>query len=285
MKGRIKMKKSIILFVLVLISQRLESQTDSVKSNWSNKGIVSLNISQIAFTDWTQGGDNAITYTFIGDFAFNYAKELWSFKNSLKLAYGQTKIAEADFKTNNNELYLESVYTRDIGIWVDPYISNLIRTTIAPGFDYGKTPRMEIANFFDPGYISQSIGIGINKSEVIKTRLGLGFQEVITNKHTNYTDDAATEDVESFKFETGIESVTDFDWNFMENMNLKSKLRLFSRFESLDVWDVRWDNTISAQVNKYIVVNINVLTIYEKSQSLRTQIKEALQLGITYTLF
>ncbi|ROL62396.1 DUF3078 domain-containing protein [Bacteroidetes/Chlorobi group bacterium ChocPot_Mid] len=281
------MKKILFILTIFFIGNTLLAQEqETPKSNWSNKGIVSLNISQISFTDWTQGGDNAITYTFMGDFGFNYAKDVWSFKNNLKLAYGQTKIAEDDFKTNNNELYLESVYTRDIGIWVDPFISNLIRTPIAPGFDYKVTPWEEIANFFDPGYISQSIGVGINKSEIVKTRLGLGFQEVITSKYRKYSDDPKTTDKEeAFKFETGIESVTDFNWNFMENMNLKSKLRLFSRFESMDVWDVRWDNTISAQVNKYIVVNLNLLAIYEKNQSLRTQIKEALQIGITYTLF
>ncbi|MFH1049530.1 MAG: DUF3078 domain-containing protein [bacterium] len=282
------MKKFFIIYLLVFGYASLFSQeADTSKSNWTNKGIVSLNISQISFTDWTQGGDNAITYTFMGDFGFNYAKDLWSFKNSLKLAYGQTKIAETDFKTNNNELYLESVYTRDIGIWVDPFIGNLIRSTIAPGYDYSTSPeKTEIANFFDPGYISQSIGVGINKSEMIKTRLGLAFQEVIANNHwEKYTNDPTTTEEEKFKFETGIESVTDFDWKFMENMNLKSKLRLFSRFESLDVWDVRWDNVISAQVNKYIVVNLNLLVIYEKNQSLRSQIKEALQLGITYSLF
>jgi hypothetical protein len=71
----------------------------------------------------------------------------------------------------------------------------------------------------------------------------------------------------------------------MDNMLYKSKLRLFTRFDQLDVWDVRFDNTISAQVNKYIVVNLNVLVVYEKSQSLRTQVKEALQLGVTLNLF
>jgi hypothetical protein len=272
----------IFSFATIIFAQ----EGDSVKSNWDNKGIVSLNISQISFTDWTQGGDNAITYTFMGDFASNYIEEVWNFKNSLKLAYGQTKIANADFKTNDNELFLESVYTRDIGIWVDPYVSNIVRTTIAQGYNYDGDERTEIAAFFDPGYISQSIGVGINKSEIIKTRFGLGFQETFTNKHRNYSDDPETTDkMEAFKFETGFESVTDVQWGFMENMMFKSKLRLFTRFENMDIWDVRWDNTISAKVNKYIVVNLNVLAIYEKSQSVRTQLKEALQIGITYTLF
>jgi hypothetical protein len=53
----------------------------------------------------------------------------------------------------------------------------------------------------------------------------------------------------------------------------------------MDVWDVRWDNTIAAQVNKYINVRLNFLTLYEKSLSARTQFKEALLLGFTYTFF
>jgi hypothetical protein len=98
-------------------------------------------------------------------------------------------------------------------------------------------------------------------------------------------DDKKTLDkIERFKLETGIESVTEGSYLFAENMLASSKLRLFSRFNSLDVWDVRWDNTITAQINKYFNTNLNVLLIYEKSQSLKTQVKEALQLGITYSI-
>jgi hypothetical protein len=53
----------------------------------------------------------------------------------------------------------------------------------------------------------------------------------------------------------------------------------------LSVWDVRWDNLITAKVNDYVSVNLNVLVIYDVNESLKTQIKEALQLGISYTLF
>lgn len=280
--------KYLIIALIFLFSTFVvkPQQSDSTVSPWKNKGIVSLNISQISFTDWTQGGDNAITYTFKGDFAFDYSKPEWFLKNSLKVAYGQTKIASEDFKTNDNEFFLESVYSRDFNFWVDPFISNIIRTTIAPGYSYTETDRTQIAAFFDPGYISQSIGLGINQSDLVQTRLGLAFQETFTNKHTQYSNDPeTTNEEEKFKLETGIESVTDFNWNFLENMLLKSKLRLFTRFEHIEVWDVRWDNTISAQVNKYIVVNLNALIVYEKSQSARTQIKQGLQLGITYSIF
>jgi len=60
---------------------------------------------------------------------------------------------------------------------------------------------------------------------------------------------------------------------------------LFGRFEDMSVWDVRWDNTVTAKINDYFNVNINVLLIYDVDETLKTQLKEALQLGISYSLF
>ena len=114
----------------------------------------------------------------------------------------------------------------------------------------------------------------------------MAIQETFSSEKylKKYTDDPATTKIEKFKFETGLESVTEGNVEFAKNMLLNTKLRLFTRFNMLDVWDVRWDNTITAKVNDFVNVNLNVLIIYEKSQSLRTQIKEALQLGFTYTI-
>jgi len=52
----------------------------------------------------------------------------------------------------------------------------------------------------------------------------------------------------------------------------------------MEYLDVRWDNLITAKVNNYINVNFNFLVVYERKQTLRTQIKEALQLGIIYNI-
>ncbi len=70
----------------------------------------------------------------------------------------------------------------------------------------------------------------------------------------------------------------------MENIFYKGTLRLFSRFENMKYWDVRWDNLINAKVNDYVNVNFNFLVVYERKQTLRTQVKEALQLGIIYNI-
>lgn len=119
----------------------------------------------------------------------------------------------------------------------------------------------------------------------MKTRLGIAFQEVFTNRQRKFTDNPETKDrIEAFKLETGIESVSNADFKVMENISYKATLRLFSRFEKMKYWDVRWDNTITAKVNDFVNVNLNVLIVYERKQTLRTQIKEAFQLGIVYNI-
>ncbi|MGC8653166.1 MAG: hypothetical protein ACP5US_04155, partial [Candidatus Kryptoniota bacterium] len=115
--------------------------------------------------------------------------------------------------------------------------------------------------------------------------LGLAVQEVFANKYRQYTDNLSTPNAaEAFKLETGLESVSQGKVQIAENILLTSGLRLFTRFESLDVWDVRWDNVLAAKVNSFVNVNFNFLLVYQKDQSLTTQMKEGLQLGLVYTI-
>ena len=146
---------------------------------------------------------------------------------------------------------------------------------------------VQIVDFLDPFNFTEAVGFIYDQIPNFSTRLGVGMKQTWSDKFAaTYSDDPDTpNEIEKFRNETGIESVTEYSIDFLENMNFNTYLRLFGRFEDLSVWDVRWDNTITAKVNKYVSVNLNVLVIYDVSESLKTQIKEALQLGISYTLF
>ena len=280
--------KNKLFFSLVLLftfSISLYSQQDSVKLNtWIPTAAAGLNVSQLALSNWTQGGENSITYTFNGTGGLVYKSIGWTFKNNLKFAYGRTKLGGTDFRTNDNELYLESVISKDINWPVAPYFSNTVRTPLGIGYTYDTNPPKEIAAFFDPGYLSQSVGFTYQKEKGFDTRLGVAVQETFTRNNTQFSDDPATLKVEKFKAETGIESVTNGEYVLAQNMLFKSNLRLFSRFKSLDVWDVRWDNSIIAKINDYLNTSLSYLLIYQKDQSLKAQMKEGLQLGLNYTI-
>ena len=281
-----KLNKYLTIILFAFMATAVSAQTpDSLKNIWEPSLTVGLGLNQAAFSNWVKGGENSIAWSVFEDFKLNLDGDVWSFKNQIKAAYGRAKIGSETYKTTDNDFYMEDVASYNVGWAVSPFFSNSIRTQVAKGYDYKKPDAPNISDVFDPGYVTQTIGFTYDKYKPVITRLGIGFQEVFTNKFTQYTDDPATlNEVEKFKFETGIESVTDLKYTLDTNIKYGFKLRLFSRFESLDVWDVRWDNVITAKVNSWLSVNFTYLLIYEKDQSPYTQTKQTLQIGIVYTL-
>jgi len=269
----------ILLFTVICFAQ------DTSKVVITSKANVGINISQISFTNWAQGGENSFTWTLLGNYSITTKSEKWTTKNTFKFAFGRTKLGAQDFRTNDNEFFIETLISKNVGWAVDPFFSNSIRSPITTGYSYKTKVPERIADFFDPGYVTQSLGFTYDKVKGIKSRLGIALQEIFTNRQRKFSDNPATKDrVEAFKLETGIESVTSSEFKLMENINYKGSIRLFSKFENMKYWDVRWDNLITAKVNDYVNVNFNLLVVYERKQTLKTQIKEALQLGIIYNL-
>lgn len=282
------MKKIFLILFLFTTFISAQDVADSLlKQGWNPSGVLGVNLSQIAFKDWTQGGSNALAYTLFSNFNLIYFDHPWKWRNSLKAAYGRTKLEDQGYRTTDNEFYFESIITRKINWPLDLYLALTVRSSITKGYDYKVNPANQIVDFFDPGYVSQSLGFQFDYREIFFSRLGIALQQTLANKFaTAYTDDIGTTNkIENFQFDTGIESVSGVKYNFYDNMTYLSLLRLFTRFSSIDEWDVRWDNIIATKVNDYITVNFNVVLVHEISQSRRTQFKEAINIGISYSLF
>ncbi len=253
---------------------------------WIPTMVTGLNLSQIAFSNWTQGGQNALAWTVTANVGYNYRGQTWGLQNHLRASYGRSKLGGASAITTDNNLLLENVLTYNVGWTTDPFFSNTVITTIAEGYSYSSGVPVPIANFFDPGYVTQSLGFSYGKTDNFNTRLGLATQEVFANRYRQYTDNPNTPNkLEAYKFETGLESVSHAKLQIAQNILLTTGLRLFTRFKDLSVWDVRWDNLIVARVNSFVNVNFTYDLVYQKDQSLTTQMKEGLQLGLTYAIF
>lgn len=283
------------LFVLLFLSVSINiyaqdadstASADSLMNDpyWDPSIVTSFNLSQIAFTNWSKGGENSFSWVVGGDFGLKNLDSVWRFSNMLSVEFGKTQVGDQIVKTTDNEITLESVLSYHLGWAVNPYVSNFVRTQLTEGYDYEKDPAEQIADFWDPGYVTQATGFTYDKLENFRTRLGIAFKETFTNEFTQYSDDPETVEIEDFKFETGVESVTGANYNLDDNIVFTTSLRLFSRFEMIDVWDVRWDNKLTASVNDIIKVNFTYLVVYEKAQTPKTQTKQALQVGVVYTI-
>ena len=280
------MKKTLILITIIFVAAlSVRAQDKKSEEGWQNSGVIGINLSQTSFTNWSQGGENSLAFSLFGNFEANYLTSQWTFSNKLKLTYGKTKLANQESRINENEFYLEDVYSYLAGWKLNPYVSNIAQTVLAAGYDYGVSPAVQQSAFFDPGYLSQSAGFEYVKGNTFKSRVGISLQETFTSQFTKFSDDPTTREIEKSKVETGIESVTELKTPVVENVTYRSYLRLFGRFEEPGVWDVRWDNTLTMKVNSFLNVNLNVLVVYKKVETPKTQVREALMLGVSYTLF
>lgn len=251
---------------------------------WQKQLVGNLNVTQNSFDNWSAGGEDAWSWQIDVNGSAKYANEKLKWNSTGKLSYGKTKAGDFDSRKSADEIHLESVLSLKNGIAINPYVAATGLTQFSPGYQYpADTTRMEVSKFFDPAYFTESIGMGFSTNDNFSARLGASLKETITSDHPiPYADDQETAEVEDFKFEYGAEAVVDYSRNFGENLQLLSKLELFSNLKAFDEIDVNWDSTISAKVSKYISTNFNLRIFYDSDISVKRQMKQTLSLGISY---
>jgi hypothetical protein len=278
MKKQLNQLFFFIFFSSIFLFAQEEEKKEAV-FGWQNQMVGNLNFTQNAFSEnWGQGGEDSWSWALNINAKFENDQEKFNWANSGRLAYGQASISGQDPRKAADEIKLESVYTYKFGTFINPYFAATTQTQFTKGFHYSDSGKTASSNFFDPGYISESFGIGYKPNNIIKTRLGAAAKQTITDK---YADIYAGGD--KFRNEIGAESVTDLNYKINEQIIYESKLELFTNFKGADEIDTNWDNTFSATVTEYIKVSFNFRLVYDKDVSEKRQLKQTLAVGLAYT--
>ena len=250
---------------------------------WKNSLVAGLTLTQISFTDWTQGGENALAYGITGDGKIADDELTTNWTSLYKLAFGQARLSNQGLRKTDDIIDLSTVFTYKLGTFINQYAGATLKTQFAKGYTYGANGQeVEVSKFFDPAYMIQSVGFGYQPVTEVKTRLGVGLREIVTQDFHQYADPTLQK---STKVDGGLESVTNLDWHLEENLLLTSQLELFSPFKTMDEIVVRGSATLTAKVSKYITTIAGLELINEKLISPRTQIKETIAMGLSYTIF
>jgi hypothetical protein len=284
--------KLIVMGLICFCSTLASAQEQQVSSTtqpstpWKHGMVAALTLTQVSFTDWAAGGENALSWTFSTDGKSTYDAGVLNWANAYSLAFGQTRLGDKGLRKTDDKIDLESILTYKLGALINPYAAVTLKTQFAKGFIYDASDnRTQVSAFFDPAYLTQSVGAGYQPMKEVKTRLGLAVREIFTQDFNQYADDHATTEVEKTRVEGGIESVTDVEWQLEENLLFTAKLELFAPIKTMDEVVVRSNSSLTAKVNKYVTAILNVQLINEKRITPRTQMKETLALGLSYTVF
>ena len=292
--GRKFQMKKIIVVLLFVLAGRTWSQApalqkpDSSKWGWKHSVVSGLTLTQVSFKDWAQGGEDALAWTIRLDGLSRLEDTSYVWGNTYKMSYGEAKIGSDLTRKTEDRLEFESVFTYKLGTEINPYLGATLKTQFAEGVTIDAAGRMTpVSKFFDPAYLTQSAGFGYRPSAAIKTRLGAALREIVTSVYTMYANDASTPANQRVKTKVdgGVESVTDLELKLDDNLLLRSKLELFAPVKHMQEVTMRMDNTLTANVSKYVVVILNIQFINDVKSSTRLQRKAVLALGLSYTLF
>lgn len=249
---------------------------------WNPEILANLNLAQNSFDNWAPGGDNSYSWQTILRGKYDNDQEAYLWANSLKLEFGQNQTGSESVKKTSDEIRLESVLTLKMKIHVSPYVALKGETQFTAGYDYSPADPLQVSNFMDPGYFTESVGMGYAQDKWLTTRLGFAARQTVAHDHVlRYITDPASLGGNSYiQNKLGMESVTDLNWKITETILFVSKLELFHDLSQLDVV---WDNLFTASVSKYINTSFNLKVVYDRDVSPLRQIKQALTLGLTYT--
>ncbi len=253
---------------------------------WKNEIIGNLNLTQASFSNWEQGGENTLAWQTNLTTSFTLDQEKYNWKNTGKFTLGFAKIAGTEARKSSDEISIESLLTRKVSKLLNPFVSVTAKTQFLSGFQYpNDTTKVKISKFMDPGYFTQSIGVGYSPNEVVLTRIGFTMKETITSDFpVPFADDPSTRNkIEKTKIEPGLSSITDVKKKFAENILLTSRLDIFSDFEAIKKIDVLWENDLTFKLTKLVNVNFEFDLLYDRDISTRRQIRQVLSVGFTYT--
>lgn len=307
---------SVMLTSVSVFSQVTDKETDLRKANadsidgWKKGGMFNLTFSQVSLTNWAAGGENSYSGNVLINLFSKYKKKKLSWENNLDFGYGILKQGEAGIRKSDDKIDISS----KVGYKLknNSFLAGLMnfKTQAMPGYNYPNDSTV-ISDFMSPGYLLFAAGY----DHKVKDKYSIFFAP-ITGKATfvnrqiladagAFGVDPAVKDTagniitpgKRSRLEFGGYLKTTLTLKLMENVNLSTKLELFSNYlkhpENIDVY---WETLLSMKINKYLAVTISttlvydddvMITIKDKSGNVtgkgpRTQFKEVFGLGFSY---
>lgn len=270
------------------------------EDGWRNTLVSSLAASQAAYSNWQEGGINALAFNagVIGQFE----RVLGNFKqvHDLNLEFGQLKQDTLDYRKAADLIrYAFALQYQSTGVF-QPTFALEARTQFAPGYDYDPTPEeydeypsivlvlgqeLRVSQFASPAYLKQVAGVTYDPEAWYTARLGFGAKETVVRAeelrplYGNALD-------QSVRVEAGLDLAVEARREIAENITWHSRLGVFQAVSQFGdaAPDTIWENNLAMKVNDFLNVNLGVATLFDNDVSEDIQLKELLSLGVSFAL-
>ncbi len=263
------------------------AQKDTVKY-WKTGGFSVITFNQVSLSNWSAGGENALSTTGILNLFGNYKKEKVIWDNSLDLGYGLMKSGTGKVKKNEDKIEFNSKF--GYKAFDKVYYSAMVnyRSQFAKGYNY-PNDSVVVSRFNAPGYLTLSLGMDYKPNDYLSV-----FVSPATGRFT-FVSDKALSDAGAYgvdpgkkvRSEFGAGLSAKFQKDVVKNINVVSKLVLFNNYTDKDKAnrkniDVNLEVMINIKAGKYLTTTILANLIYDQNVIEKTQFKEVLGVGLSY---
>lgn len=272
----------IFLFSIFSFSAQEEKKKDSVPK-WKVHGKFAFLLNQANFTNWLSGGQDNVSGNATINYDFNYKNNRWNWDNKLITDYGLSHISNEGYRKTNDRFEFNSLLgLKSEGYWFFSFFAHF-KTQYSRGYNYKKTPKIAISDFFSPAYLSFGPGILWKKSDDFRFNIAPA-----TVRYTFVNDEFSGK----FGVEEGKNSVFSLGFNFsayhkfeiMENVNIENILALYSDYlNKPENVDVEHQLNMFFKINKFISMNIKLHLIMDSNASGKVQFREVFGAGLNYT--
>ncbi|HET8754209.1 MAG TPA: DUF3078 domain-containing protein, partial [Salinimicrobium sp.] len=281
---------------------------------WSKVNKAGINLNEVAFINWSAGGNNSISGLLHALFSRKYKKELLNWESNLSIKYGLNAQEGRELRKTEDHLEINSNfgYRRDsVSNWY--YSAKLhFNTQFTYGYRYPNTSA-PISKFMAPGYAF--VGVGTEYSApnedlqiyispvtekstfVLDQRMAnegmFGVTPAIRDEEGNIIQEG-----ERVRTEFGFLVSSGFTKEIFENIGLKNQVRFYSDYlNKFGNIDVDWELNLNLRVNEFVQANVGSHLKYDddvkfkedidgdgelETTGARIQFKQLLGVGLVY---
>lgn len=257
-------------------------------SYWKLAATGMLNLNQVAYANWAEGGESNIAGNTVGAIKANYLKDGFKADNFANLAYGITWNNEQGIRKTDDKLDVGTTIGYEaFESWFYSMMLNL-KTQFGPGYKYPDDSTL-VSDFMSPGRLYLSMGMEYKPNERTSVFISPASGKFIFVMNQNLADQGAY-GVKPAEVDTagnilvhglnyqprfGLNLVVSLNREIMKNVNMDTKLNLHNNYmdESIENrwnFDVDWETAFNFKINSFLSSMIYLHLMYDNDINLPT---------------
>jgi len=283
---------------------------------WYKYNAVGLNMSEVAYSNWSAGGVNSVSFLADAKFRRRYLVENYFWDNELIANYGINIQTGERLRKTDDQVLVSSSFGYRTG-FRDWYYSSKIsfNTQFSDGYDYPRDPDADpISRFMAPGYLYLGIGMEYapEKEKVtvfispLTMKATFVMDQNLADKGSFGLAPAEYDNIgnllkhaKQYLIEVGFLLSGKHEIELYENVNMVNQVSFYTQYDkSFGNVDVDWQLSFDMKINDFLQARIGTHLKYDndikfKEETLpngvkhlyspRVQFKQILGVGLKYT--